>query len=59
MKLIHYTYHESEFYRDDVKISREDVEKELNKAQYKHLLKNGKCGIRHKVNKSNSLSSDI
>lgn len=49
MKLIHYTYVNSEYFREDEKISQQTARAELNNAQYNWLNKTGKCNVRPKA----------
>lgn len=49
MKLIHYTYVNSEYFREDEKISQQTARTELNNAQYNWLNKTGKCNVRPKT----------
>ena len=47
MKILHFTFSDSRYYREGVEVTEFDVKKILNKAQYKHLVKTGKVNIRH------------
>lgn len=42
---IHYTFVESNFYKENKKVSEDLVKHELNNNQFRWLLKTGKCNI--------------
>ena len=48
MKLLHFTFVKSKYYREGILITEADARSQLNRAQYNWLVKTGKCNIRVK-----------